>query len=152
LSISFPAYQDLVSDPARRRMTVAHALTMTVGTEWDETLPYSDPRNSEIAMEFAADRYRFVLERPLVAPPGSRRVHNGGAAAVLGHLIARGTGERLHDFARARLFGPLGILETEWVAGSNGEPAAASGLRMRPRDLARIGQLVLRRGAGASGR
>jgi CubicO group peptidase (beta-lactamase class C family) len=32
------------------------------------------------------------------------------------------------------------------VPGSNGEPAAASGLRMRPRDLARIGQLMLARG------
>jgi CubicO group peptidase (beta-lactamase class C family) len=142
----FPAYQDLASDPARRRMTIAHALTMTLGTEWDETLPYSDRRNSEIAMEFAADRYRFVLERPLVATPGSRWVYNGGATAVLAHLIARGTGERLHDFARARLFGPLGIFDTEWVLGLNGEPSAASGLRMRPRDLARIGQLVLERG------
>jgi CubicO group peptidase (beta-lactamase class C family) len=47
----FPAYDDLRGDPERRRMTVAHALTMTLGTEWDESLPYSDPRNSEIAME-----------------------------------------------------------------------------------------------------
>ncbi|MEM7025717.1 MAG: serine hydrolase, partial [Pseudomonadota bacterium] len=36
--------------------------------------------------------------------------------------------------------------DTDWVLGTNGEPAAASGLRMRPRDLARIGQLVLARG------
>ena len=53
---------------------------------------------------------------------------------------------QLHDYARERLFAPLGITDTEWVLGSNGEPAAASGLRMRPRDLARIGQLVLDRG------
>lgn len=142
----FPAYEDLARDPARRRMTVAHALTMTLGIEWDETIPYSDRRNSEIAMEFAADRYRFVLGRPLVATPGSRWVYNGGATAVLAHLIARGTGRPLLDFARTRLFEPLGILDTEWAFGLNGEPAAASGLRMHPRDLARIGQLVLERG------
>jgi CubicO group peptidase (beta-lactamase class C family) len=53
---------------------------------------------------------------------------------------------QLHDYARAKLFAPLGITDTEWILGSNGEPAAASGLRMRPRDLARIGQLVLDRG------
>ena len=34
----------------------------------------------------------------------------------------------------------------EWVAGTNGEAAAASGLRMRPQDLAKIGQLVLNQG------
>ena len=138
----FP-YAELAADPARRRMTVAHALSMTLGTEWDESLPYIDPRNSEIAMEMAPDRYRFVLERPLVAEPGSRWVYNGGTTALLAHLIAEGTGTPLHDYAREKLFGPLGITDTEWMRGSNGEPAAASGLRMRPRDLARIGQLVL---------
>ncbi|MDJ0935303.1 MAG: serine hydrolase, partial [Kiloniellales bacterium] len=43
----FPAYPELAADPARRRITVAHALTMTMGIEWSEDLPYSDPRNSE---------------------------------------------------------------------------------------------------------
>jgi CubicO group peptidase (beta-lactamase class C family) len=87
----FPAYDDLRADPKRRRMTVAHALTMTLGTEWDESLPYSDPRNSEITMERAPDRYRFVLERPIVTEPGSRWNYNGGATAVLAHLIAKGS-------------------------------------------------------------
>jgi hypothetical protein len=53
-------------------MTVAHALSMTLGTEWDETLSYADPRNSEHAMELAEDRYRFVLDRPMVAEPGTK--------------------------------------------------------------------------------
>jgi CubicO group peptidase (beta-lactamase class C family) len=128
----FPEYPDLVREPARRRMTIAHALTMTLGTEWDETLPYTDPRNSEIAMERAADRYRFVLDRPLIAEPGTRWTYNGGTTTVLAHLIARGTGRSLLAFARAKLFAPLGIVDVEWVVGMNGEPSAASGLRMRP--------------------
>ena len=42
-----------------------------------------------------------------------------------------------------RLTGPetelLGIARTEWERDRNGEPIAASGLRITPRDLARIG-------------
>ncbi len=146
LIASFSAYKDLAAQPERRRLTVAHALSMTLGTQWNEDLPYTDPRNSEIAMERAVDRYRYVLEQPLVAEPGSRWIYNGGATAVLGHLIARGTGQALDRYAQARLFAPVGIEHFDWSAGSNGEPSAASGLRLRPTDLARIGQLLLQRG------
>jgi CubicO group peptidase (beta-lactamase class C family) len=139
----FPEYPDLALDPMRRRMIVAHALTMMLGTEWDEGLSYADPRNSEHAMELADDRYRFVLDRPMVAEPGTRWVYNGGATAVLGRLIAKGSGRSLRDYAERRLFAPLRIGEFEWVRGHDGEFIAASGLRLRPRDLARIGQLVL---------
>ncbi len=142
----FPAYADLAADPERRRITVAHALTMTMGIAWSEDLPYSDPRNSEIAMERAPDRYRYVLERPIVSAPGERWVYNGGATALLGRLIAQGSGKPLFDYARETLFAPLGITDAEWVAGRDGEAAAASGLRLRPRDLAKIGQLVLNGG------
>ncbi|MGE0724644.1 MAG: serine hydrolase domain-containing protein [Alphaproteobacteria bacterium] len=139
----FPEYPDLAADPARRRMTVAHALTMTLGTEWDEGLSYADPRNSEHAMELAADRHRFVLDRPMVAAPGERWTYNGGATAILGRLIAKGSGRSLADFARERLFAPLALENVEWVRGDDGEYVAASGLRMRARDLLKIGQLVL---------
>jgi CubicO group peptidase (beta-lactamase class C family) len=142
----FPQYADLIADPARRKITIGHALSMTLGLEWNEDIPYTDPRNGEHQMEMAKDRYRFILERPIVAEPGSRWTYNGGATAVIGHLISRGTGMGLHDYARKALFEPLGIAPSEWIKGSNGEDAAASGLRLRPRDMAKIGRLVLDRG------
>ena len=139
-------YADLAADPPRRKITVEHALTMTMGLAWDETLPYSDPRNSEIAMERSDDRYRYILERPIVTEPGSRFTYSGGSTALLAHLVSRGSGTPLIDYAREKLFMPLGIDQSSWTAGFNGEAAAASGLRLTARDLARIGQMVLNGG------
>ena len=144
----FPDYADLASQPGRERLTVAHVLSMTLGLEWDElTIPYGDPRNSEIAMELSPDRYRYVLERPMVGEPGAKWTYNGGCTALLGRLIAKGTGDKLPDYARRVLFEPLGFGPTEWSNGLKGEAAAASGLRLRPPDLLRIGQMVLAGGA-----
>ena len=124
-----------------------HALTMTMGTDWDELgVPYSDPTNSEIAIDMAPDRYRFILGMPVVMDPGKRWVYNGGATASLAGIVTRGTGRRLHEFARRKLFDPVGIGPTEWITGRDGEVIAASGLRMTPRDLARIGVMMLNGG------
>jgi CubicO group peptidase (beta-lactamase class C family) len=140
----FPEYADIGATRGRDKLTVAHALTMTLGTDWPESgIPYSSPANSETAMEAAVDRYRFILERPIVAEPGIKWIYNGGATALLGRLIAKGSGKSLPDYARSALFAPLGLDATQWITGRDGEPAAASGLSMLPRDLARIGQLVL---------
>jgi CubicO group peptidase (beta-lactamase class C family) len=142
LLAQFAEYPDLAKDPARARLTVANALTMTLGTEWNESVPYTDPANGEIAMNNAPDRYRFILDRPIIAPPGQVWTYNGGAAALVGRLIEKGTGQALPDFAQTSLFEPLGIASSEWHKGEDGEANAASGLRLTPRDLARIGQMV----------
>jgi len=147
LLASFPNYPDLAADPDRQRLRIEHVLTMSMGLVWDENLPYTDPRNSEIAMEHASDRYRFILERPIARPPGDAWTYSGGATALLGHLVAKGSGQRLGLFASNRLFAPLGIEHFAWTSGTNGEEAAASGLRLRPRDLAAIGQLLLDKGS-----
>lgn len=91
----FPQYPELAVDPQRARLTVEHALTMSLGVEWREDLPYNSPANAEIAMELAPDRYRYILERPIVDPPGTRWTYCGGATALLGRLIADGTGQSL---------------------------------------------------------
>ncbi len=142
LIAQFADYADLAADPARAGILVRHALSMKMGTEWNEDLPYSDPRNSEIAMENAEDRSRFVLDRPMVNKPGDWWAYNGGAKAVIGRLITEGTGIALDEYAAAKLFGPLGITEFEWVRGTDGVPSAASGLRLRMRDLAKIGRMI----------
>jgi|JI7StandDraft_1071085.scaffolds.fasta_scaffold83300_1 CubicO group peptidase (beta-lactamase class C family) len=142
----FPEYSDLRDGSAREAITIADVLTMQMGTEWDESLPYSDPRNSEIAMELADDRYRFVLDRPMVAEPGTVWTYNGGAVALLAHLISKGSGMGIDTYAQTRIFDPLGISEFEWVAGADGVPSAASGLRLTARDLAKVGAMVARNG------
>lgn len=143
----FPRYPDLGADPQRAALTVEHALTMSLGLEWREDPPYDSPANAEIAMELAPDRYRYVLERPVIGPPGVRWNYCGGASALLGHLIAEGSGLPLQEFARENLLAPLGINSFEWMAGFDGVASPASGLRLTPRDLARIGELVLAGGA-----
>jgi CubicO group peptidase (beta-lactamase class C family) len=159
LYAQFPEYEDLVvADERRKQQTIAHALSMSLGAQWNEIgLAYDSPANDEVGMEMAKDRYRFVLERPVTGAPGKRWQYSGGATALLGRLIAKGTGRSLPDYARAALFDPMGLGRTEWVTSKDtwvfgqtgsgdGEPIAASGLRMTPRDLARIGQLILDNG------
>ncbi|MEM9426059.1 MAG: serine hydrolase [Pseudomonadota bacterium] len=143
----FPDHADLKDGTACEDITIRDTLTLQMGTEWDESLPYTDPRNSEIAMELAEDRYRFVLERPMVTKPGTEWSYSGGAVALIGKLIADGSGMPLDQFAESRLFAPLGIDSFEWIRGSDGVPSAASGLRLTARDLAKIGQLVANDGA-----
>jgi CubicO group peptidase (beta-lactamase class C family) len=128
-------------------LTVEHALTMTLGIDWNEDLPYTSPDNSEIAMELAPDRYRYLVERPVVEEPGRTWHYCGGATALVGRLVEAGTGRRLDEYAAEVLLRPLGIERFEWMTGADGVPSAASGLRMAPRDLARIGQLVLSDGS-----
>ncbi len=144
---AFPEYADLADKDGRDRLRIEHVLTMTMGTDWDESsLLYSDPRNSETAMDNAPDRYRYILERRVVDTPGAHWTYCGGATALLARLIARGASKELHEFARENLFEPLGMGRTEWATGPDGEPFAASGARMSVRDLARIGVMMLQGG------
>jgi CubicO group peptidase (beta-lactamase class C family) len=141
----FPEYADLRT-PEKDRITVRHLLTMSAGLAWNEELPYSDPENSERQMTDAPDPYRYVLAQPSAAPPGQVYNYNGGATAMLAAILRKLSGRSLDVLAKEALFEPLGIRDVEWVRYANGDPIAASGLRLRPRDLAKIGQLVLDRG------
>jgi CubicO group peptidase (beta-lactamase class C family) len=136
----FPEYKDLQT-PERRQITIRHALMMGAGFEWNEDLPYTDPKNDEIAMTRNPDPMRYALGRPIVAPPGTVWRYNGGTTQALGTIVQRATKTPLADYARSALLTPLGIADMEWLGDLAGVPSAASGLRLRPRDLAKFGSL-----------
>jgi CubicO group peptidase (beta-lactamase class C family) len=143
---AFTDYPELARDEKKRLIKISHVLTMTMGLEWNEDLPYSDPRNNGLAMERSSDRCRYFLTRAVVTNPGEKWQYCSGASEVLGRLIAKGTGTSLLEYARKKLFRPLGIERIEWAKGGHAEVAASWGLRMRALDLARVGELVLQSG------
>ena len=144
----FPRYASLkTADNAR--ITFADFLTMSSGLAWDESLPYSNPANSERRLIDAPDPLKYVFEQRLVARPGEIYNYNGGGTTVLGAAVAKATGQRLDDYARDKLFSPLDITDYDWVKlpfAADSPPAAASGLRLRARDAAKLGQLLLNDG------
>jgi CubicO group peptidase (beta-lactamase class C family) len=124
----FPEYSDLRS-PEKDRITLRHLLTMSAGLEWYESDVRFDLSNSSLL--------HYVLEQKVVTPPGQIWNYNSGGSAVIGEVLSRVTGTELDELARTQLFEPLGIDDVEW---------RGSELSLRPRDWAKIGQLVLNHG------
>lgn len=143
----FPEYADLRT-PERDRIRLRDLITMSAGLEWHEDdTPYTSDANSENRMDNAADPYRYALQQAVIEPPGQVWNYNSGSTEVIGAVLKKATGKPVDDLARTLLFAPLGITDVEWPRNAKGNPIAAGALRLRPRDLAKIGQLVLQRGA-----
>jgi CubicO group peptidase (beta-lactamase class C family) len=139
----FPEYADLRT-PEKDRMTLRHLLTMLA---WDETsVAYTNPSNTHWQMGIAPRSDHFVRAQPLAAQPGEVFNYNTGTANLLGLILRKISGKRLDVFAKETLFDPLGIEDWDWDYDAGFNPAEGSGLRLRPRDLAKIGQLMLERG------
>jgi CubicO group peptidase (beta-lactamase class C family) len=138
----FPELSDLRS-PEKERIQLVHALTMSMGLEWVEATPDTgDENNDEARMHRAPDPCRYVLGLAVTAPAGQQFFYNTGALALVSAIIRKATGRPLDEFARETLFEPLGITAVEWER-YKGDTDAGGGLRLRPRDMAKIGQLVL---------
>jgi CubicO group peptidase (beta-lactamase class C family) len=137
----FPECADLRS-PEKDRIQLVHALTMTMGLQWVEATPATGENNDESRMHMAADPSRYVLGLAPTAPPGQEFFYNTGALTLVSTIVRKATGRPLDEFARTELFKPLGITDFEW-SRVKGDTDAGGGLRMRPRDMAKIGQLVL---------
>ncbi|MBO9646975.1 MAG: serine hydrolase [Variovorax sp.] len=138
----FPELSDLRT-PEKDRILLRHALGMTMGLEWIEATPSaSGLANDEVRMRLAQDPCRYVLSRAVVSPAGEAFHYNTGALALVSAVVHKATGQPLDEFARANLFNPLGISGGDWTR-YRGETDAGGGLRLRPREMAKIGQLVL---------
>jgi CubicO group peptidase (beta-lactamase class C family) len=137
----FPELSDLRS-PEKDRIQLVHALTMSMGLRWVEATPSTGENNDESRMHMAPDMCRYVLGLPVTAPAGQQFLYNTGALALISAVMHKATGRHLDEFARETLFEPLGITGTQWDR-YQGETDAGGGLRLRPRDMAKIGQLVL---------
>ena len=140
----FPDYEDF-NDPVKSQITLAHMLSMGSGLPWTESYSYDDSRNDLTAMIYSEDPIAYVLRKETVADPGQKFIYNSGTTNLMGEIIRRRSGMTLADYAEQYLFAPLDIVTYEWYPFPN-EPemmVASSTLYLRPRDMAKIGQLYL---------
>jgi len=142
----FESYAPYETDERKQSTTLEDFLTMRSGIKWVETGGYSGDEHDTIQMELSEEWIRYVLERPMDATPGIRYQYNDGVSVLLGKVVREATGKRVDEFARERLFDPIGIKEFYWKITPDGEVDAEGGLYLKTEDLARFGYLFLRKG------
>lgn len=86
------------------------------------------------------------LAQPVEHKPGTFFLYNTPASHMLSAIVQRATGMKTIDYLRPRLFEPLGIEDPVWNTSPQGETSGGWGLKLRTREIARFGQLYLRKG------
>jgi CubicO group peptidase (beta-lactamase class C family) len=96
------------------------------------------------------------LTEPLAyeAPAGSKFFYNTPAYAVLKPVLEKASGQKLEDLTRVWLTEPAGMADTLWRQrpASMRDVGNPTGLYTTPRDMAKLGQLVLDNGKAESGK
>jgi CubicO group peptidase (beta-lactamase class C family) len=122
-------------DGIRGRVTLRHLLTMTAGL----------PAMPDSSVGFSDRKDAFVMGLVPTAEPGTRWVYSNEDVQLLSPILDRAAGEPIQDYARRRLFEPLGMRDTRLYA-PEGEAWTYAGMQTTPRDFARLGLLMLQRG------
>jgi CubicO group peptidase (beta-lactamase class C family) len=140
LASSYPGAPALQPD-----ITLKHLLTMRSGLACDDWNAGS-PGN-ENKMYGSGDWVQFFLNLPVAAAPDTQTHYCTGGVVALGRVIAESSKRKVPDFASEYLFGPLQVAGARWAEFDGKRQTDTGGhLYMRPRDMAKIGQLVLQKG------
>ena len=143
----FSSYKDISWDDQKNEIRLKHLLTMTAGLDWSAwEYPDTDIRDSTHAMTRSDDWIKFVLGRKAIDTPGKNFVYSNGLTMLLGEILRNTTGLYADKFAEEYLFDPLGISDFSWQKLQDGTIITAWGLKLRPRDMAKIGYMMLRDG------
>jgi CubicO group peptidase (beta-lactamase class C family) len=138
-----PEYID-EDDAPRRSITLENLLTMRSGLRWDE---HAHGDLDPTGLYRSIDSVRYVLQHPVREEPGTAFRYSTGDSQLVAAMLWRATGLPPARFATKHLFRPLGITRFRWDAHPKGLSYGGVRLFLTARDMAKIGQMCLDRGA-----
>ncbi len=138
----FPEF-DYLKNQEKINIKLKHLITMTAGLEWRQGI--KDPGDVS-KMWQTDDIARFYLEKPLVQIPGEKYIYSNANSTLLGIIVEKASGMDVEEFSKRFLFSPLNISNYDWARYPDGSVDSDGGLALRPRDMAKIGQLFLNDG------
>lgn len=132
----FPNEFKNLTDKKKKNITIRHILNQTSGLTWKGYLEHEEWLNSK-------DPISFVLNKDLENDPGENYNYNSGATHLLSVIISKTTGKSTLEFGNEALFQPLNINLIDWHKRNKGYyDGSGLGLKMKPIDLMKIGQLL----------
>jgi CubicO group peptidase (beta-lactamase class C family) len=141
----FPQYRRYANwDPRKADMSVRHLLTMSSGLDANDSDYQSTAAEGRYQSQTARpDWIKLALDAPMLEDPGTQPLYGSANPMILGGMLANVADEPVEWFAHRTLFEPLGIDSYKFFLDPMGVVYMGGGLWMRPRDMAKYGQMYL---------
>ena len=148
----FPEFFSKPHDKRKQNITIEQLLTMTSRLNFADSPYYSNYENTRHWQEPGAwkaywyddNYYDRALNIDLVETDDEiAMIYNTPACNLLTTILKKSTNMTSKEFADMHLFGPLGIKNYFWHHDSNYNYVGGHTIFIRPRDLAKIGQMIL---------
>jgi CubicO group peptidase (beta-lactamase class C family) len=125
-------------------ITLEHVLTMSSGLECRDSYLYRWQGLGE--MRQSSDWVQHMLDLDVEHEAGTYFEYCNGGSFLLSAIVQEATGQTVLIYAEKHLFGSLGITDVTWPANPQGISIGWGEMRMRPRDMLKIGVLYLNQG------
>ncbi len=141
----FPGYYSMDHDVRKDKITIKHALTMTTMLNFTDNNNWSYDGNIFIQFMRDDNARDWILDHEmfLTAEAGDQWFYGTPNTDLLSTIISTAAGMTTREYAEKHLFAPLGIYNYLWMHDSAENYYGGFSLFLRPRALARIGQMVL---------
>jgi CubicO group peptidase (beta-lactamase class C family) len=126
--------------PDKGDITIQDALTMRTG------IAFNNDDHTQDLYSTSGNSVDYILGLEKKYPAGTVFHYNDGAPHLISAAIQQRYQQSLASFAAEYLFKPLQITEWKWEAAKDGRSFGAMSLYLKPRDLAKFGQLLLNNG------
>lgn len=127
-----------------KKIKLRHLLDMASGLDAD-TDDMDTPGNATHWMA-KEDWKSYLLNVPLKNQPGEKFVYADMQTLLIGLAIEEASGMSLKDYARQKLFDPLGLEPVYWYTNAANQTGAAGNLYLTTLDFAKLGLLVANEG------
>lgn len=139
-------YPEWIGTP-KETMTIRNVLHMESGLKWSEDYSLSDILASDvIQMGLSADELTYAKDRPFDVAPGTRWSYSSGDTMLLSGVLSKATGMSAADYAKIKLFDPIGMSPVDWWKDAAGNTLTYCCLDTSSRNYARFGLLYLHDG------
>ncbi|MEQ9305291.1 MAG: serine hydrolase [Marinoscillum sp.] len=135
-------YPDINED--YKRVKISHLLDMSSGLDADSN---DGQTPGHVGHWAGRDEWvEYILTIPLANEPGEKWLYADINAALIGAIIEETSGLSLRDFAKNKVFEPLGITQFYWYTNAANQTIAAGTLYLTTLDFAKLGVLVANNG------
>lgn len=124
----------------RAKVSIRHLLNHTSG------LTNTNRREGATSVGFVSDKNAHVIALQPDAPVGAQFSYSNEAVQLLSPILDVAAGEPIQDYAARRLFAPLGMRHSKLRLDAAGHAWTYADMITTPRDMARIGLLMLHEG------